>query len=558
MRVNILFKLPRLRSFLPFGLGVTFCVFSFGFVNLYDEGIVLSGAYRIMLGDIPYRDFWSMYPPGSFYINAGLLSLFGEQIFWTRLFDALVRVTIVFVSYKIYGLYLSRRLSVILALICYLILIYVGFASFSVFPATLIALVVVRMMILAAPQMVRAMSGEQSSVREVSKFVFIAGLLTGIEVSFRHDLAAYTFVSVIVFLVTPLFVRWRKKNTGASSWRFVITNCIRYTLGTAVTFLPLAVSLLVYAGFDDVYFSLIDSPSKMYPAQRELPFPSFGLHTLVSPLSERNTLLIYFPYALVSIAALTLFVKRLSCSSKELGLSVELQQKFRYGVVAMVLTMTGLFTLKGLVRTHTIHLAPAILVALVLVAQLYWLVGSHWSRRLITGGIALVFFIPTLIAIPRALGRLPDFIAACKQPAHSRSWCVPFDAETAQIAHYVDEEYPDVEYVYVGASRHDKIFVGNLASYFVFQRKPLSKWHEIHPGLQTRDDIQQEIVSQIKASESVLVFKDRRWDGVEEPNLSGRTSGNVTLDQYIEQCFSEVQRSENLSVYALKEICSKE
>ena len=29
-------------------------------LNVYDEGIVLAGADRILRGDVPYRDFWSM------------------------------------------------------------------------------------------------------------------------------------------------------------------------------------------------------------------------------------------------------------------------------------------------------------------------------------------------------------------------------------------------------------------------------------------------------------------------------------------------------------------
>ncbi len=41
----------------------------FGF-NPYDSGIILTGGMRILNGELPYRDFFTMYAPGQFYIDA--------------------------------------------------------------------------------------------------------------------------------------------------------------------------------------------------------------------------------------------------------------------------------------------------------------------------------------------------------------------------------------------------------------------------------------------------------------------------------------------------------
>jgi 4-amino-4-deoxy-L-arabinose transferase-like glycosyltransferase len=51
---------------------------AFTFLNP-DEGIILQGAMRILRGQIPYRDFFSFYSPGSFYLNALLMKLFGDS-----------------------------------------------------------------------------------------------------------------------------------------------------------------------------------------------------------------------------------------------------------------------------------------------------------------------------------------------------------------------------------------------------------------------------------------------------------------------------------------------
>jgi hypothetical protein len=43
-----------------------------------DEGIVLQGAERVLHGQVPYRDFFSFYTPGSFYFLALWLRIFGD------------------------------------------------------------------------------------------------------------------------------------------------------------------------------------------------------------------------------------------------------------------------------------------------------------------------------------------------------------------------------------------------------------------------------------------------------------------------------------------------
>jgi len=49
-----------------------------------DEGIVLQGAVRILRGQLPYRDFFSFYTPGSYFWSAWLMKLFGDSILVPR------------------------------------------------------------------------------------------------------------------------------------------------------------------------------------------------------------------------------------------------------------------------------------------------------------------------------------------------------------------------------------------------------------------------------------------------------------------------------------------
>ncbi len=68
-------------------------------LNLYDEGLVLVGAERVFNGEVPYRDFWTMYGPGQFYLTSLLYSLFGISDLVLRFSDIAAKAAIVALAY---------------------------------------------------------------------------------------------------------------------------------------------------------------------------------------------------------------------------------------------------------------------------------------------------------------------------------------------------------------------------------------------------------------------------------------------------------------------------
>jgi len=75
-------------------------------LSIYDEATSLYGAVRVMDGELPYRDFWMVYPPGIFYTLAGLFSLFGVSVMVERIFYVVVHLLIALQLY-----YLTARLA---------------------------------------------------------------------------------------------------------------------------------------------------------------------------------------------------------------------------------------------------------------------------------------------------------------------------------------------------------------------------------------------------------------------------------------------------------------
>ncbi len=80
------------------------CVFRRFTMMEPDEGILLQGAQRILQGQILYRDFFSFFTPGSYYLLAFLFKLFGSSFLVAR--TALVFVGAV---YSVFTYLVARR-----------------------------------------------------------------------------------------------------------------------------------------------------------------------------------------------------------------------------------------------------------------------------------------------------------------------------------------------------------------------------------------------------------------------------------------------------------------
>ena len=87
--ISLLYCLPFMRLFLRSG----------------DEGTFVLGALRITQGQVPFRDFFEVMAPGTFYWLALFFSLFGESWLTTRIY---LTVTVVCTAVLLY--YFARRL----------------------------------------------------------------------------------------------------------------------------------------------------------------------------------------------------------------------------------------------------------------------------------------------------------------------------------------------------------------------------------------------------------------------------------------------------------------
>lgn len=64
-------------------------------VGSFDESIQLVGGMLVQNGNLPHRDFWTMYPPLNYYMNAMVFSILGTSVISARILQALFFVVVV-------------------------------------------------------------------------------------------------------------------------------------------------------------------------------------------------------------------------------------------------------------------------------------------------------------------------------------------------------------------------------------------------------------------------------------------------------------------------------
>ena len=76
-------RMPAITALAALVAGVYLSFAQFGF-DVLEEGYFLTNAWRVLQGDVPYRDFNAPYTPGIFYLYAWIFEHFGRNVVLLR------------------------------------------------------------------------------------------------------------------------------------------------------------------------------------------------------------------------------------------------------------------------------------------------------------------------------------------------------------------------------------------------------------------------------------------------------------------------------------------
>ena len=286
--------IPRSLYLLVLAVSVVFLAFLWqghtGF-SLWDEGYLWYGAQRVMLGEVPVRDFQS-YDPGRYYWSAALMSLWHDNgIMSLRAAMAIFQVLGLWAGLLLVGQFVDRRKDTPLyLLISAFIFALWMFPRHKLFDISLsIFLVGVLTSLIQRP----------SSWR-----YFIAGIGVGLVAVFGRNHGMY---GVAASLGVVLWLRIKSEAESPNT----IKGLALWTAGVTVGYLPVIVLALLKPGFAAAFWESIRFLFEIKTTNLPLPIPwPWQVHLASLPAGEalRNILIGLFFVALPVCAVIWLIL----------------------------------------------------------------------------------------------------------------------------------------------------------------------------------------------------------------------------------------------------------
>jgi hypothetical protein len=503
-------------ALLPLASSLFFLLASDYRVNIFDEGLVLTGAFRVLHGEAPSVDFYVNYGPAQFYVLAALFKALGANVLVARVYDAAVSSLIVGLAYG----YLKRTHSGWTAISCAVCVagLLVEFQYHASPISVCIALSVAGALRLSD---VLAEDAERWAFLPVSHSL-------GLLLLFRYDIALLATVAFVL----PIVLVYASKVRRADLDRRRAGQRVVWAVLVLAVSPVLALALLALTGIlSPAVRDLLTYTGSNYVATRALPFPG-PAQIWADPV---DGLAVYFPLVALLFALFTLQRARrdgLALHSERTLVSV--------WVFAIV---TGLFFSKGFVRTSGPHMlfanVPAVLLVFLCLTRLS---SADTPRRRPVVCLSLAFFGLTIyqswhvFPLYRKLGELE---IRSDLPALS---FFGVDPDRLFVARYIASNTDPGDRIHSATGRHDKIFLNDAVIYFLTQRLPATRWHHYDPGIQTTGPVQRQMIQGLEQSRAPLVLVDVRWDAAAEPNESADTSGVRHMDTYLAQSYHLVGR----------------
>ena len=491
--------------------------------GIYDEGLIVSGAARILQGQLPYRDFYTGYPPGQFYTIAGVFSAFGPSLLAERIWDTLWRLAIVGFAIALARAATPRQRPYLLLLICIGLLTGSGSGHLSSTMSGVLPCV--------AAVWCAVLYLNQRGVR----WLFLSGIAAGVAALYRYDLAACVCgaITLATWYQATALTKRRSLQLSAVFWAGVL--------------LIVTVPILYFwssVPHDALVQSFIEFPRANF-AGRRLPLPR--------PWSLLGWADFYLPITIIVTGAITL--RRTDDDAQR-------------PVLVLLLMTSASMLLLATQRLDAGHAYPAIVFSMVLLCACI----PQWQRQnlnllrniLLSGavvcyGLVSLFFWTLQLTGPRQ--RLPSGIAPAEvrysrnEPPDeiARAGPIPLAFDQRQAIRYVQKHLSSGKPLYVGVTAHGLGSYNDALFSFLADRPQATRFDMFVPGITTTAAVQSEILRDIRQAQTEYVVLFRLPPSL-EPNLSSQDSGVSILDDAIRQDYSQVAEFGRYTIWHRKKL----
>ncbi|MCX6564981.1 MAG: glycosyltransferase family 39 protein [Candidatus Aminicenantes bacterium] len=207
-----------------------------GFLMNDDEGTYLYAAWRVGLGEVPYRDFSLVQAPLSFYLGAAVFKIIGPSVWAARATDVLFMIGAAFLIFKTARRFFKMETGFALASAgIFLFNKHIFFLGRSFMPD-------VPMLFFGVAALYFALRGEEAgrTSERVRKDAFLVGLMAGLSALAKINgiLVLAGYVSYLVFEGIRKRQSWREAaaKTGLAGAGFTLSFGIPF--GLLLVFVP--------------------------------------------------------------------------------------------------------------------------------------------------------------------------------------------------------------------------------------------------------------------------------------------------------------------------------
>jgi len=488
-------------------------------INVYDEGLLLTNANLLLHGGVPYRDFYSNYPPGAPLLFAGLWTLCGVSPLAPRVLGLLAHVAIAVLVGHLAARISGRRFVWIAAGLT------LGWlrALFTLPYAWLLALATALAFV--------AFLGRAWDRRSRAGWL-LAGATLGLVSTFRHDLFAY--FALALGLVGALLAVFRRGGLDRRARPLAGS----FAVGLALVLLAFWLPILALAGVQQVAADLYFDQVRYVMPARVLPMvPLFEL-TMDTALPFRTPAFltrleaggIVLAFAGVGLAGLVLlFHSRLPPDRLPIAAAVSAL------ALAVLPQMLG--------RTDMIHAIFTVSPALILLCAL---LDRLAGRRGSATALPLFAAVAVLLAPPWPTlwpPRLP--LRPTPDPAKALARGAPLPDRQVEprrkVLAFIHRTTRPGDPIFVGLQDHRRILSNEVDLYYLADRPGATRYLQFDPNVVTRAKVQKEMIEELERRRpAVAILVDRRY--IREENLSNRMGARL-LDRYLRSRYAAVERA---------------
>lgn len=533
-------------------------------IGMFDDGIQLVGAYSVMHGRLPYVDFFTMYGPLNYFLNAGMFQLFGPTNLSTKLLIALhylATLLVIHDSVRRLSIETGTRLITEVAL-AFTVAIIVFLPSANSYLCGFSGL-----MLLCSP----------NGRRHANGIAGISGLLIGVAGAHRINFGAYFALAGTVAILLWPNQTLRSRLTvlaimglGVVFPILILGALFRGYIGLAVDHMLMLRPLMHERFLTES--AMLGRTGILRLTTLQIPF-LIVLHQSIFRIEKipYHIRLIYLSWILIWLLIAILWVNDWT------GLPVLALPLIFISLLLVFLVHSLVPCAAGLVcfaafshyfisRGDSYHFVP-LLPLLVLCATGSW--GALGGQKNLLRAIACII-LPSLILVwsvlifreqtryfnlNLALSILRDPTNTGEYNAAKRYGGPHLKAEIEAIEEF--RRLSGYDPLYIGLTNHARPFLNSIRGWWLAAQLPATHFYEFEPGLTSTARVQQEIIRDLEISCPRALILLRNEVIKPEPEYARRDlNGSRLLDAFIDRHYKVHSDNRFYEVRTLAAPCS--